>query len=62
MKLYARLAGSHPGSSLLFGGAFFSVTLPVDGLAAAIMAGSLAATSWFAIVPLLKRLSGREPA
>jgi hypothetical protein len=62
VKLYARLAGSHSGSSLLFGGAFFAATLATEGPAQAVMAGSLAATSWFAIVPLLKRLSGGEPA
>jgi hypothetical protein len=62
VKLYARLAGSHSGSSLLFGGAFFAATLATDGLAQAAVAGSLAAVSWFGIMPLLRRLSGGETA
>ncbi len=62
MKLYARLTGSHSGSSFLFGGAFFAATLATDGLNEAIVAGSLAATSWFATLPLLKRLVGGELA
>ncbi len=62
MKLYQRLAGSHSGSSLLFGGAFFAATLVSDGLEQAMLAGALAASSWFAVVPLLKRLVGAEAA
>ncbi len=62
MKLYVRLAGSHSGSSLLFGSAFFAAALATEGLTQATTAGSLAAVSWFGIVPLLKRLSGGEPA
>jgi hypothetical protein len=56
MSLYQRIAGSHLGSSALFGGAFFGAAAPVDGLTQAAIAGSLAAASWFATVPLLKRL------
>ena len=58
MNLYSRLAGSHLGSSVLFGGAFFATTLASDGVSAAATAGAIAAASWFASVPLLKRLSG----
>jgi len=58
MSLYQRIAGSHLGSSALFGGAFFAATAPADGLAQAAIAGSIAAASWFATVPLLRRLIG----
>ncbi len=58
MSLYARFAGSHLGSSALFGGAFFAATLGSDGLAGAASAGALAAVAWFGIQPLLKRVIG----
>ena len=60
MNLYARIAASQTGSSALFGGTFFAATLPVDGLSAALATGGLAAASWFAIVPMLKRVSGGQ--
>ena len=56
MSLYDRVAGSQLGSSALFGGAFFTATLASDGLAEAATAGALAAASWFAALPLLKRV------
>ncbi len=62
MNLYSRFAGSHLGSSALFGGSFFVVTFAAEGLAQAAVAGSIAAVSWFAIVPLLKRVTGGEAA
>ncbi len=60
MNLYARIAGSQLGSSALFGGAFFAATLAGEGLSQALATGSLAAASWFAIVPLLKRVAGGQ--
>ena len=56
MSLYERIAGSSLGSSALFGGAFFAATAPADGLAQAATAGALAAASWLAALPLLKRI------
>ena len=58
MALYSRIASSHLGSSLLFGGAFFAATLPSDALAEAVTMAAAASVSWFASVPLLKRLIG----
>ena len=58
MSLYARFAGSHLGSSALFGGAFFAATLATDGVTQAATAGALAFGSWFASMPLLKRAIG----
>ena len=58
MALYSRVAGSQLGSSLLFGGAFFAGTVASDGLAEAATVGALATASWFATVPLLRRLTG----
>jgi hypothetical protein len=58
MNLYSRIAGSHLGSSLLFGGAFFAATLPTEGLSQAAVAGALASASWLGVQPLLKRVIG----
>ena len=58
MTLYARFAQTQLGSSALFGGSFFAVTLASDGLNEAAAAGLLAGGSWFAILPLLRRLIG----
>jgi hypothetical protein len=58
MSLYSRLGASQLGSSAMFGGAFFLATLASDGLHEAMTAGALAAASWFASQPLLKRLIG----
>ncbi len=57
MRLLAQLAGSQLGSSALFGGLFF-VTFAADGIGEAATAGTLAAASWFASQPLLKRFIG----
>ena len=56
MSLYTRFAGSQFGSSAMFGGALFAATLPSEGLAEALVAGSVAAASWLATLPVLKRL------
>ena len=58
MSLYSRIAGSQLGSSLLFGGAFFASSLTSDGVAEAATVAALAAASWFAAVPLLRRMTG----
>jgi hypothetical protein len=58
VSIYSRFAGTQLGSSLLFGGAFFSGTVATDGLAQAVDAAALAAASWFAAMPLLKRAIG----
>ena len=58
MSLYSRVAASQLGSSAMFGGAFFFAILASDGLSEAAAAGALAAASWFASLPLLKRLIG----
>jgi hypothetical protein len=58
VTLYARFAQTQLGSSALFGGSFFAVTLASDGLAEAAAAGLLAAGSWFAVMPLLRRIIG----
>jgi hypothetical protein len=58
MSLYSRFAASQLGSSAMFGAAFFLTALASDGLSEAIAAGALAAASWFASQPLLKRLIG----
>ena len=58
MTLYRRIAGSHLGSSALFGGLFFAVTAPADGFTAAATTGFLAAAAWFAGHPLMKRILG----
>jgi hypothetical protein len=57
MSLYSRLAGSQLGSAAIFGGAFFLAYAAI-GLADAATAGALAGGSWFASVPLLRRLIG----
>ena len=57
MSFYSRFAGSHLGSSALFGAAFFAASLASDGLAEAATVGAAAAASWFATQPLLKRLA-----
>jgi hypothetical protein len=62
VKLYARVAGSQLGSSILFGGAFFAAGFATDGFAEALTSGSLAAAAWFAIVPVLKRVAGAGAA
>ena len=62
MSLYLRLAGSQLGSSALFGACFLATFAASEGLAAGLEAGALAAVSWFAIVPLVKRLAGGEVA
>jgi hypothetical protein len=62
VNLYARIAGSQFGSSILFGGVIFVSTFMADGPAAAASAGAFAATAWLGIVPLVKRLSGGELA
>ena len=58
MSLYARIAGSHLGSSALFGSLLGAFTLATGTAAEAATTASLAAASWFATVPLLKRLIG----
>ena len=58
MVLYSRFASSQFGSSAIFGGALFAATIPSGGIAEAATAGALAAASWFATVPLLKRVIG----
>ncbi len=60
MNLYARIAGSQLGSSLLFGSAFFAATVAADGIAQAAATGSVAAAAWFGIVPLLRRAAGGQ--
>ena len=57
VSIYSRFAGSQLGSSGLFGGAFFATTLASDGLVQALSVGGAAAASWFAVVPLLKRIT-----
>lgn len=58
MKLYARIASSHFGSSALFGSFFLASTWMSDGLTEALTVSALAAASWFATFPGLKRLTG----
>jgi hypothetical protein len=58
MSLYQRLAGSQLGSSALFGGAFFASGLMSGSAAEAAATGAIAAASWLAILPLLKRIVG----
>ena len=56
VSFHSRFAGSHLGSSALFGAAFFAATLASGGLAEAASVGAAAAASWFATQPLLKRI------
>jgi hypothetical protein len=56
--LYSSFASSQFGSSVIFGGALFATTVPSGGLAEAASTGALAAVSWFATQPLLKRVIG----
>jgi hypothetical protein len=56
MSIYQRFAGTQLGSSAIFGGSFFAVTLASGSLADAATAGALAAASWFAAQPLLRRI------
>jgi len=58
MTTYNRIAGSQLGSSLLFGGLFLATGAASTDLSEAAMTGALAAGSWFAAFPLLKRLIG----
>ena len=58
MSLYRQIAGSHLGSSAMFGGLFFAATAPTDGLAEAATISALAAAAWFASHPLIKRVIG----
>jgi hypothetical protein len=58
VALYSRLAASQLGSSAMFGGALFAATLSSGGIAEAASSGALAAASWFATQPLLKRVVG----
>ena len=58
MNLYRTIAGSHLGSSALFGGLFFAATVPCDGVAEAATMGALAAAAWFASHPLIERIIG----
>ncbi len=58
MNLYRSIAASQAGSSLLFGAALFAACLPSGTLAEAAGAGALAAASWFATVPAIRRLTG----
>ena len=60
MNLYVRVAGSHFGSSALFGGAFFAATIVSESFSEALATGSLAAASWFAVAPVLRRLVGGQ--
>ena len=58
MNLYRYIAGSHLGSSAMFGGLFFAATAPFDGLTEGATMGALAAAAWFASRPLIKRIIG----
>jgi hypothetical protein len=58
MILYRQIAGSHLGSSAMFGGLFFVATAPTDGLSEAATMGALAAAAWFASHPLIRRIIG----
>ncbi len=58
MNLYRHIAGSHLGSSALFGGFFFGAAAPFDSLTEAATMGALAAAAWLASYPLMKRLIG----
>ena len=58
MSLYRRIAGSHLGSSAMFGGLFFAANVPTDGAAEAATMGALAAAAWFASHPIIKRIAG----
>ena len=58
MNLYTQIARSHLGSSLLFGAFFLVPTVVSDGFIEAASVGALAAASWFAAHPLIRRLSG----
>jgi hypothetical protein len=57
-KLYEHIAGSHLGSSALFGGAFFASDLMNGSVIEAAATGAVAAASWLASLPLLKRIIG----
>ena len=58
VTFYSRFAGSQLGSSAIFGGALFVATVASGSITEAASAGALAAASWFAIQPLLKRVIG----
>ena len=58
MTTYNRIAGSQLGSSLLFGSLFLASAASSADLAEATVTGALAAASWFAAFPLLKRMIG----
>ncbi len=58
MSMYKSIAASQAGSSLIFGAALFAACLPSGTFGEAAGAGALAALSWFASVPAIRRLSG----
>jgi hypothetical protein len=58
MSLYQRLAGSQLGSSAVFGSAFLTLGLLDGSFAQAAATGAVAAASWLAILPALKRIVG----